>query len=300
MNSYKNAMDKIVLSDEEKEKIITKALLKTKARKRPVYRYAANIAAGVIICLISIPATEFLLKPAPDYVPAITLTPSPTETPSVLSTIAPTAAPAADTSDKSARQTEAPTPKATARPVSKPTPAATARPARQTAPPRPAEKISDTPAVKETAVQSVPTPAVTAELTNNAQESAASGASARSASPRAASNSEQSVSETDLHTPAALSETEAENASDSVTQIVYTNGTSEFVYRTQPGSEDCSGDFNDYENSDEIVCGDKNVTLKTDSNYGTLVVWSDDDASFSLHTDAILTPEEVSDLISDF
>lgn len=296
-------MDKIVLSDEEKEKIITKALLKTKAHKRPVYRYAANIAAGVIICLISIPATEFLLKPAPDYVPAITLTPSPTETPSVLSPLAPTAASDADTSDKSTRQTEAPAQKTTARPVSKQSQAApvtTARPAQQTATPRPAKKISDTPAAKEPAVQRATPTAVTAAQADNAQENAVSGASARSASPRAAVSSEQSVSETDLHTPAALSETEEENTSDAVTQIVYTNGTSEFVYRTQPGSEDCSGDFNDYENSDEIVCGDKNVTLKTDSNYGTLVVWNDDDASFSLHTDTILTPEEVSDLISDF
>lgn len=300
MNSYKNAMDKIVLSDEEKEKIIKNALLKTKARKRPVYKYAANIAAGVIICLISIPATEFLLKPAPDYVPAITLTPSPTETPSVLSPLASDALPAeTDAADKPVTEKEAQAPKVTERPVSKTRKSASkSSPVRQTAPSPAAEQISDTPAVQISSEQIAAPVAVTA-VPEVAEEAVSSGANARTALPRAAARSE---SESEIAVPAAVSfdDNEETDTCETAPQNDYTDSSSQFVYRTQSGSGNYLGNENEYEKSEEFVCGDKHVTVKTDESLGTLIVWNDNDTSFSLHTDTILTPEEVSDIMSDF
>lgn len=294
MNSYKNAMDKIVLSAEEKEKIIKTALLKTKTRKRPVYKYAVNIAAGVIICLISIPATEFFLKPAPDYVPVITLTPSPTETPETdFPLVRETEAPdGTNTTGEKVQTEKTSTPRRT---VNQPE---TQAQKQNTLPIAASEQKSDTyeAAAEDTANEPAAEVSLAATTTTEDLAEDFSGSNMlRSASPKSAGSgsapaapyiSGYTAQETDL-------------ISETLIQIVYANGSSYLIYRTRPGSGDCSGDYNDYANVEETVCGGKNVTVKTDETFGTLAIWENGGASFSLHTDAILTKTEVSGLLSD-
>lgn len=348
MNSYKNAMDKIVLSDEEKEKIIKNALLKTKARKRPVlnrsnvpallaksrtgdrlhptqgasatqgfggrlqlspkfrigtrsprgeghlrlnFKYAANIAAGVIICLISIPATEFLLKPAPDYIPAITLTPSPTETPSVLPPLAHGAAfVEANNAVKSERKTETPSKNNTAHKVSE-------------AKPSPEEN---------TAVLQTVSTIASKQTSDTLEAGAASGADAevlpnetenyfteaKTTRSLSLSDSEATAFDSEYPSLPGYEISKIEYLSDTVTQIVYTNGYSQLIYRAQTGAEACDDDYN-YENTVESIINDKRVTVSTDKNLGTFAAWENDETSFSLQSDTALTPEEVSELISN-
>lgn len=299
-NSYKNAMDKIVLSDEEKEKLIKTALLKTKSRKRPVYKYAANIAAGVIICLVSIPVTGIFLHPEPDYVPVITATPQASAPP------APTAQTPQSTAQPKPESTKAPSVK----PKSENTPQQKTAQVQSTPAPKeeiPAEKDSDTYAEKNTAEDTVQA----IKNADNSLEYASGGGgasdgavfAARSVSPY------QSYETTDellsavsfIPTIPKISGYSIEETGvlfGTTVQIIYTNGASQITYRTCKGNENCSGDYSNYKNVRNTVCGGRAVTLKTDEAFGTLIVWSSGTMSYSLHSDAVLTDSEAEDIIS--
>ena len=299
-NSYKNAMDKIVLSDEEKEKLIKTALLKTKSRKRPVYKYAVNIAAGVIICLVSIPVTEIFLHPEPDYVPVITATPQASAPP------APTAQTPQSTAQPKPESTKAPSVK----PKSENTPQQKTAQVQSTPAPKeeiPAEKDSDTYAEKNTAEDTVQA----IKNADNSLEYASGGGgasdgavfAARSVSPY------QSYETTDellsavsfIPTIPKISGYSIEETGvlfGTTVQIIYTNGASQITYRTCKGNENCSGDYSNYKNVRNTVCGGRAVTLKTDEAFGTLIVWSSGTMSYSLHSDAVLTDSEAEDIIS--
>ncbi len=309
-NSYKNAMDKIVLSDEEKEKLIKTALLKTKSRKRPVYKYAANIAAGVIICLVSIPVTGIFLHPEPDYVPIITATPNPAETPQASAPPAPTAQTPQSTVQPKPESTKAPSVK----PKSENTPQQKTAQVQSTPVPKeeaPAEKDSDTSAEKKAAEDTVQANSVQAfKNVDNSLEYASGGGSSDGAAFAARSVSPyQSYETTDellsavsfIPTIPKISGYSIEEAGvlfGTTVQIIYTNGSSQITYRTCEGNEDCSGDYSNYKNVRNTVCGGRAVTLKTDDAFGTLIVWSSGTMSYSLHSDAVLTDSEAEDIIS--
>ena len=299
-NSYKNAMDKIVLSDEEKEKLIKTALLKTKSRKRPVYKYAVNIAAGVIICLVSIPVTEIFLHPEPDYVPVITATPQASAPP------APTAQTPQSTAQPKPESTKAPSVK----PKSENTPQQKTAQVQSTPAPKeeiPAEKDSDTYAEKNTAEDTVQA----IKNADNSLEYASGGGGASDGAVFAARSvyPYQSYETTDellsavsfIPTIPKISGYSIEETGvlfGTTVQIIYTNGASQITYRTCKGNENCSGDYSNYKNVRNTVCGGRAVTLKTDEAFGTLIVWSSGTMSYSLHSDAVLTDSEAEDIIS--
>ncbi len=310
-NSYKNAMDKIVLSDEEKEKLIKTALLKTKSRKRPVYKYAANIAAGVIICLVSIPVTGIFLHPEPDYVPVITATPNPAETPQASAPPAPTAQAPQIMAQPKPESTKAPAVKK----KSENTPQQKTAQVQSTPAPKeeiPAEKDSDTSAEKKTAADTVQEKSVQSfKSAEDSLEYASSGGGASDSAAFAARSVSpyQSYETTDellsavsfipiIPKISGYSIEEAGVLFGTTVQIIYTNGSSQITYRTCEGNEDCSGDYNNYKNVRNTVCGGRAVTLKTDDAFGTLIVWSSGTKSYSLHSDAVLTDSEAEDIIS--
>lgn len=299
-NSYKNAMDKIVLSDEEKEKLIKTALLKTKSRKRPVYKYAANIAAGVIICLVSIPVTGIFLHPEPDYVPVITATPQASAPP------APTAQTPQSTAQPKPESTKAPSVK----PKSENTPQQKTAQVQSTPAPKeeiPAEKDSDTYAEKNTAEDTVQA----FKNADNSLEYASGGGgasdgaafAARSVSPYQSYETTDELLSAVSFIPiipkiSGYSIEESGVLFGTTVQIIYTNGSSQITYRTCEGNEDCSGDYSNYKKVRNTVCGGRAVTLKTDEAFGTLIVWSSGTMSYSLHSDAVLTDSEAEDIIS--
>ena len=298
-NSYKNAMDKIVLSDEEKEKLIKTALLKTKSRKRPVYKYAVNIAAGVIICLVSIPVTEIFLHPEPDYVPVITATPQASAPP------APTAQTPQSTAQPKPESTKAPSVK----PKSENTPQQKTAQVQSTPAPKeeiPAEKDSDTYAEKNTAedaVQAFKNADNSLEYASGGGASDGAAFAARSVSPYQSYETTDELLSAVSFIPiipkiSGYSIEEAGVLFGTTVQIIYTNGASQITYRTCKGNENCSGDYNNYKNVRNTVCGGRAVTLKTDEAFGTLIVWSSGTMSYSLHSDAVLTDSEAEDIIS--
>lgn len=65
-------------------------------------------------------------------------------------------------------------------------------------------------------------------------------------------------------------------------QIEYQNGDTSACYRKSPGTEDNSGDYNQYEQVDTVTAGDQQVELRgTDDGY-VLAVWTDGTYAYSL------------------
>ncbi|WP_027398694.1 hypothetical protein [Anaerovorax odorimutans] len=65
-------------------------------------------------------------------------------------------------------------------------------------------------------------------------------------------------------------------------QIIYSNGEDSIVYRVAKGTDDVSGDYNDYGELRDEVMGDRNVTLKGNNSLISLATWTEDDFSYSL------------------
>lgn len=77
-----------------------------------------------------------------------------------------------------------------------------------------------------------------------------------------------------------------------VAQIVYTGGDASLVFRKGYGDEDISGDYNTYEDVQEIEVGDISVSLKGSGGAYSLALWQRDGYSYSLSAEPALTEQE--------
>lgn len=79
---------------------------------------------------------------------------------------------------------------------------------------------------------------------------------------------------------------------DEMAQITYSDGTKSALFRQSYGTEDNSGDYNEYADTTTIPLGTGTVLLKGDSGLYTLAIWQDTTYSYSLSLSDGLTSEE--------
>ena len=80
-------------------------------------------------------------------------------------------------------------------------------------------------------------------------------------------------------------------------EIGYTNCQYHMTYRTERGNSDVSGDYNEYENVNIAKVNDIEAVIKTDETIGTLATWADSASSYSVSVDAVLKYDEVVKII---
>lgn len=70
---------------------------------------------------------------------------------------------------------------------------------------------------------------------------------------------------------------------DEMLEVIYVNGEDETGrIRKARGSEDISGDYNEYAETETVSVGSITVTLKGDAGQYTLAIWTDGSYSYSL------------------
>lgn len=81
-------------------------------------------------------------------------------------------------------------------------------------------------------------------------------------------------------------------------EVIYKNGDeNEIRIRKAPGSEDISGDYNDYEQIDKVMAGETEVTMKANDDGIHLAIWTNNDYTFSASVSAGTSIGSISELI---
>lgn len=85
--------------------------------------------------------------------------------------------------------------------------------------------------------------------------------------------------------------------SNEMLQLIYKNGDKEITYRVEKGSDDISGDYNEYKDIKTVKVGDVEVKLrKSEETMST--IWTNGDLIFSLYSNGNLTEKDITDIIS--
>ena len=85
--------------------------------------------------------------------------------------------------------------------------------------------------------------------------------------------------------------------SNEMLQLIYKNGDKEMTYRVEKGSDDISGDYNEYKDIKTVKVGDVEVKLrKSEETMST--IWTNGDLTFSLYSNGNLTEKDITDIIS--
>ena len=79
---------------------------------------------------------------------------------------------------------------------------------------------------------------------------------------------------------------------DEMAQITYSDGSNSALFRQSCGTEDNSGDYNEYADTTTLTLGTGTVLLKGYSDLYTLAIWQDTTYSYSLSLSAGLSSEE--------
>lgn len=80
-------------------------------------------------------------------------------------------------------------------------------------------------------------------------------------------------------------------------EIEYANNEDLIIFRKSVGSEDNSGDYNDYPAINEVLINELAVTLKGNSDRCNLAIWEKDGYSYSLLSSAGVTEAEMSEMV---
>ena len=89
---------------------------------------------------------------------------------------------------------------------------------------------------------------------------------------------------------------------DDMIEVIYFNDTDNegLRIRKAKGTDDISGDYNEYKNVETVKIGDYDVTEKSDGGNILVVTWTDGTFSYAIDTDrAELSKEDVANLISN-
>lgn len=87
--------------------------------------------------------------------------------------------------------------------------------------------------------------------------------------------------------------------SNEIFQIFYKNGENEILYRAAKGSEDISGDYNEYEAEETDEINGLSITLKGDGSKYYTAIWNDGEFSYALGADNELEKEIFIKIISE-
>lgn len=82
-----------------------------------------------------------------------------------------------------------------------------------------------------------------------------------------------------------------------IAQITYESENDTICYRTSKGNEDISGDYNTYTNVEIININNKDVTFKGNDNLYYNASWSDDENSFSIYSDSGIEREAIISIV---
>ena len=86
---------------------------------------------------------------------------------------------------------------------------------------------------------------------------------------------------------------------DEMLEVIYVNGEDETGrVRKARGSEDISGDYNDYAETETVSVGGIDVLLKGDAGLVKLAVWTNDGYAYSVSSEAGMTADEMTALVS--
>ena len=84
--------------------------------------------------------------------------------------------------------------------------------------------------------------------------------------------------------------------SNEMLQLIYKNGDKELMYRMEKGSDDISGDYNEYKDIKTVKVGDVEVKVrKSEETMST--IWTNGDLTFSLYSNGNLTKKDITDII---
>lgn len=81
-------------------------------------------------------------------------------------------------------------------------------------------------------------------------------------------------------------------------EIDYTGDNQSLSYRKAKGTEDISGDWNEYSNERHLTVDDWDILLKGNSEKYTLAVWTDGTYAYALSFEQEATEEEITTIIS--
>ena len=86
---------------------------------------------------------------------------------------------------------------------------------------------------------------------------------------------------------------------DEMLEVIYVNGEDETGHiRKARGSEDISGDYNEYAETETVSVGGIDVLLKGDAGLVKLAVWTNDGYAYSVSSEAGMTADEMMALVS--
>ena len=80
-------------------------------------------------------------------------------------------------------------------------------------------------------------------------------------------------------------------------EITYTNETDTLYYRTAKGTEDISGDYNNYTDIETVIINNNDVTIKGNDNLYHNASWFADDEAFSIYSDNGIKKDTMIDII---
>lgn len=106
---------------------------------------------------------------------------------------------------------------------------------------------------------------------------------------------------TDL--PFEVMETSYVSLWDEIAEITYSDGTEDIIYRKallteETGSEDISGDYNEYEHEEQLMIGSTQVTVKGNGAGENLAIWQDGTYAYSIMAPEGMTQDELSDILA--
>lgn len=80
-------------------------------------------------------------------------------------------------------------------------------------------------------------------------------------------------------------------------EITYTNETDTLYYRTAKDTEDISGDYNDYTDIETVTINNNDVTIKGNDNLYHNASWFSDDEAFSIYSDNGIKKDTMIDIV---
>lgn len=84
---------------------------------------------------------------------------------------------------------------------------------------------------------------------------------------------------------------------DGMIEIIYQDSESKIQIRKMAGSEDISGDYNQYKEVKTIMVDDKNVTMKGNDGKISTAIWSKDGYTFSVYSSKALSENDITALV---
>lgn len=271
---YKEAMDKIVVSEELREKIINMSSKKSKSKRiGTLYFRMAACAACLVICVAAVkisennPAVVPPVQTAAPIAPAVTYIPEKT--------------PATNTSkpEKTPKSEDMPKNNQNIARGNEDNKTETEKPNINIKLPENDEKITET----------LPPDFGGGEVMSPFDEESAELSEIR--------NSVGYDFKIPGYIPDGYKKESANLLFGELIQIIYLDNKNKIMYRTQKTDEDISGDYNIYDDVHTELINNNAVTFKGTEDKCSNAVWTEDESSYSLYFDCGMSYEEVSKII---